>query len=477
MSTRAWFTMLATASTAMFVVVFAPIATTSHAQRPAADAPPGEKAESYMPVVVEKSFEAILQEDAAAKDKFVQRQSALLAERYDLGNRPARVMMSAGRKPVQDGVRVKLPAGVTWDQLAAMSPDDIKQRNLFPAGFRPLPHTKHAAGGMVFPAAQIDAIRRAEERDLERFDIAFDLPEHLTPEFPPPIFLTTRPDLGDVSQGQVLTIRNYYALLKGKLTPVQIEGLRLLLTPFPQQQFNQTEDRKVRAPSLGVACLDCHTNGHTNAAFHENPDTRPQAARFRIDTVSLRGMHNQQIHGSKRSLRSVEDFTEFEQRTAYFDGDHVTAAKKGVNLPDRASQVVMMAQMQNIFDFPPAPKLDPFGRLIPSRATAEELKGQEVFFGKGRCAECHVPPFYLDDRMHDLKLERFYTPETINDQRNIADGPIKTFTLRGIKDSPPYHHDGRLLTLEDTVEFFNLVLGVKLASDEKQALVAFLRAL
>ncbi len=39
-----------------------------------------------------------------------------------------------------------------------------------------------------------------------------------------------------------------------------------------------------------------------------------------------------------------------------------------------------------------------------------------------------------------------------------ADGPIKTFPLRGIKDSPPYLHDGRLLTLEDTVEFFNLVL-------------------
>jgi cytochrome c peroxidase len=193
--------------------------------------------------------------------------------------------------------------------------------------------------------------------------------------------------------------------------------------------------------------------------------------------VSLRGMHNQQIHGSKRSLRSVEDFTEFEQRTAYFDGDHVTAAKKGVNLPDRASQVAMMAQMQNVFDFPPAPKLDVLGRLIPEKATEQERKGQEIFFGKGRCAECHVPPFYLDNRMHDLRLERFYTPATVNDQRNLADGPIKTFTLRGIKDSPPYHHDGRLLTLEDTVEFFNLVLGVALTADEKQALVAFLRVL
>lgn len=56
-----------------------------------------------------------------------------------------------------------------------------------------------------------------------------------------------------------------------------------------------------------------------------------------------------------------------------------------------------------------------------------------------------------------------------------ADGPIKTFVLRGIKDSPPYLHDGRLLTLEDTVEFSNLVLETKLTEDEKHDLVAFLR--
>jgi cytochrome c peroxidase len=316
-----------------------------------------------------------------------------------------------------------------------------------------------------------------EARDLERFDVDFDLPDHLTPEFPPPIYLTTRPDLGDVSQGQVLSIKNYYEIFHGILTPVQMEGMRLLLTPFPQQQFNQTEDRKVAEPSLGVTCMDCHVNGHTNATFHLNPDTRPQAARHRLDTVSLRGMYNQQIHGSKRSLRSIEDFTEFEQRSAYFDGDHVIAAKKGVNLPDRASQVAMMAQMQNMLDFPPAPKLDEFGRLRPDMATAQELKGEEVFFGKARCDECHPAPFYLDNQMHDFHIERFYEPAVIAGQYNIPDGAIKTFTLRGIKDSPPYHHDGRLLTLEDTVEFHNLVLGLKLTQEEKTALTAFLRCL
>ena len=58
-----------------------------------------------------------------------------------------------------------------------------------------------------------------------------------------------------------------------------------------------------------------------------------------------------------------------------------------------------------------------------------------------------------------------------------GDGPIKTFPLRGIKDSPPYLHDGRLLTLEDTVEFFNLVLELKLTEEEKADLVAFMRVL
>ena len=47
----------------------------------------------------------------------------------------------------------------------------------------------------------------------------------------------------------------------------------------------------------------------------------------------------------------------------------------------------------------------------------------------------------------------------------------------GLKDSPPYLHDGRLLTLADTVEFFNLILGTRLTADEKADLEAFLRVL
>ena len=433
--------------------------------------------ETYMPVVIDQTFDEIMKKDVAEKPTYMKRQMELLERRYDLSDRPSDVMMSGGRKPIQGGVRVKLPEGMTWEKLAMMPPQKIRQKELFPEGFLPLPHAKHETGGQVFPEDQIKEIERMERRSLERFDTEFDIPEHFIPEFPPPIFLTTRPDLGDVSQGKLLSIKNYYEIMNGILTPVQMEGLRLLLTPFPQQQFNQTEDRKSEEPSFGVSCLDCHANGHTNGAFHLNPDTRPQVARFRLDTVSLRGMFNQQIHGSKRSLRSIEDFTEFEQRTAYFDGDHVIAAKKGVNLPDRASQVTMMAQMQNLLDFPPAPKLDVFGKLDPDVATEKELLGEEVFFGKGKCSVCHPAPFYTDDKMHDLKVQRFYKPRMSNGKWITGVGPIKSFTLRGIKDSPPYLHDGRLLTLEDTVEFFNTVTELKLTEEEKEALVAFMRCL
>lgn len=432
---------------------------------------------SYAPVAITEDFATIMNRMTAAKPEVTKEHQQLLEQRYDLSNRPAAgVTMSRG-KPVQEGVRAKLPAGTTWDGLAKMTPDEVREKGLFPKGFFPLPHPNHKEGGMVFPKFHIEEIKKQEGRDLTRFDLDYDLPDHLLPEFPPPIFLTTRPDLGDVSKGQLVTIMNYYELFDGILNPKQIEGLRLLVTPFPQQQFNQTGDRRSALPSRGVTCFDCHVNGHTNAATHLVGDIRPQEFRHRIDTPPLRGVNIQRLFGSQRALKTVEDFTEFEQRAAYFDGDPVIATKKGVNILERGSQVHFMAEFEEILDFPPAPKLNVLGRLDPAKASDSEKRGEAVFFGKGECATCHAPPYYTDNLMHNLQVERFFKPQMINGRMASADGPIKTFPLRGIKDSPTYLHDGRLLTLDDTVEFFNLVLGTQLTADEKKDLVAFMRAL
>jgi cytochrome c peroxidase len=407
------------------------------------------------------TFEEIMKEDVNLKAKVMELHRSLLEKRYNLQPKlDPEAKMSRG-KPLPVGPTAKLARGMDWDKLAQMSAAEIRNANLFP--YPSLPHPKHTPGGQVFPKMQIEMFPR-----LERFDVDFDIPDAFLPEFPPAIFLSNRPELGDVSRGEVVSINNFHRLFKDLLTPVQLDGLRLLLTPLPQEEFNPTDDRKSAQPSLGVTCLDCHVNGHTTAQFHLNPDDRPQNRRFRLDTTSLRGVFNQQIHGSKRSLRSVEDFTEFEQRTAYFNGDPIHAIKKGMIILDRV-QVSHMAQMQNMFDFPPAPKLNSEGRLDPSKASESEMRGEQVFFGKGKCSSCHAPPFYLDHQMHDLRLERF-----VNEP---GDGPIKTFTLRGIKDSPPYMHDGRCFTLEDTVELFNLALELRLTKQEKADLVAFLRQL
>jgi cytochrome c peroxidase len=411
------------------------------------------------------------------KSKFSKRQQDLLATRYDLANHSSRGTSMSRGKPVQIGVRVKLPESMTWDKLAALSPEAIKENQLWPAGFLPLPHPHHEAGGMVFPKFLIDETKKQTDRDLTRFDLDFDLPDHFLPEFPAPIYLTTRPDLGDISQGKLITLSNFYELFQHVLNPKQLEGLRLLVTPFPQQQFNATEDRRSLKAHPGVACFDCHINGHTNAATHTAGDVRPNEYRHRIDTPSLRGLNIQRLFGSQRALKSVEDFTEFEQRGAYFDGIPADAAKKGTNILERGSQVHFMAEFQTLIDFPPAPKLDIFGKLNPAHASESEMRGQEIFFGKGQCATCHTPPYYTDNLMHDLKVERFFKEITINGRRASADGPIKTFPLRGIKDTPPYLHDGRLLTLDDTVEFFNLILGLKLNDQEKKDLVAFMHQL
>jgi cytochrome c peroxidase len=428
-------------------------------------------------VAAEEDFSGMVKRLLAEKPQFAQRQQDLLKTRYELADHKALGVFMSGGKPVQDGVRVRLPTGMSWEKLASLSPQEIRERQLWPAGFLPLPHPHHEAGGMVFPKFLIEETKKQTDRDLTRFDLDFDLPDHLLPEFPAPIYLTTRADLGDVSKGQLVTLDNFNRLFKDFLNPKQLEGLRLLLTPFAQQQFNTTEERRSLKAHTGVACFDCHSNGHTNAATHTAGDVRPNEHRHRIDTPSLRGVNVQRLFGSQRALKTVEDFTEFEQRAAYFDGIPADATRKGTNVLERASQVHFMAEFQELLDFPPAPKLNVFGKLDSALASASELRGQSIFFGKGQCASCHIPPYYTDNLMHNLKVERFFMEVTVNGRKASADGPIKTFALRGIKDSPPYLHDDRLLTLEDTVEFFNLVLELKLNHQEKQDLVAFMRVL
>jgi cytochrome c peroxidase len=417
------------------------------------------KETSYAPVSITKTFTEIMKEDKQNKSALMKKHLKLLNERYNLSEKIDSKATMSGGKPLPVGPTVKLKNKLTWDALSKLSPEEIKKKNIFP--YLPLPHVSPEDGGLVVAPEQLET-----HPELVRFDMDFDLPDAYLPQFPAPLYLVSRPDLGDVSGGEEITINNYYDKLNGILTPFQLDGMRLLVTPVAQQQFNVTDDRKAEIAQDAVSCFTCHTNGHTSGVFHLNPDNRPQNTRFRIDTPTLRGVNIQHFFGSKRALRTLEDFSEVEAKTAYFDGDPVIALKKGARRFTR-EEIAAMAAMQNMIAFPPAPKLGIDGKLNPTKATDSELRGQKIFAAS--CASCHTPPYYTDNSAHDLQVERFYNGR--------AEGLIKTFALRGIKDSPPYLHDGRLLTLEDTVEFFNLVLELQLNQEQKTDLVAFMRTL
>ncbi|MDP2303965.1 MAG: cytochrome B6 [Ignavibacteria bacterium] len=446
----------------IFIVVFAPsVAFTQQ----------GKIISSYGPTNQTETFDQIKAARMAVKSERAKQHMEMLNSRYDLSKKTTAETVMSGGKPIPIGPTANLN-GVTWEQLNKMTPEQIKEKGIFP--YKPLPFPDHAEGGMLFPVMITKPLPR-----LVRFDLDFDLPEHILPDPAPAIYLTTRPDLGDVAKGELITIDNYYEIFNGILNPKQLEGLRLLVTQFPQQQFNATEDRRTdnHDGKLGVTCFDCHANGHSNGATHLVGDIRPQEFRHRIETPTLRGVNIQRLFGSQRAMKTVEDFTEFEQRAAYFDGDHVMAAKKGVNVLERGSQVHFMAEFMAILDFPPSPKLNIYGKLDQTKATPGELRGEALFNGKAQCVSCHPAPYYTDNSMHDLKAERFYKQELANGMMMAHDGKIKTFPLRGIKDSPPYMHDGRCFTLEDIVEYFNLIQQLDLKSEEKKDLVAFMRAL
>ncbi len=367
--------------------------------------------------------------------------------------------MSGGRKPIMAGPVTRLPRGIdSFETLADLAPEEIKKRDLFP--FKPLAHPIQSTAHMVFPDSWV-----AIHPQHKRLDVDMDIPEDYLPEFPPPLFLTTHKELGDVTGGQEITLDNFFEMFDGIISPEQMEGLKELLRPTPTTWFNHTSHRITEEPSQGVACLDCHVNGHTNGAFELAPDSRPNMARLRVDTPTMRGNYNLMLLSSKRSIRSMDHFAEVEE---YFDGDPGMQQSIG---PRAAKREVTnrMGDFNSIIDYPPAPKLNPLMRLIPGKATESELRGEAVFHGKGQCDKCHYGPAFTDDYMHDLQVERFYVGR--------PEGPIKTFPLRGIKDSPPYLHDGRLPTLADAVEFFNIVLTLKLTKQEKEDLVNYLLAL
>ena len=419
----------------------------------------GRGVSSFGSPVLPMRFDQWLTFHRKQKPKLMEDVRKYMENRFDFSRTAVPDAYMSGGKSIMQGPVARLPPEAsTFEKLAAIPPTEIRERDLFP--YEPLAHPLQSTAHMVFPREWIEV-----HPEHARIDVDMDIPADYLPEFPPPMYLTTHKELGDVTNGREITLDNFFEIFDGLLSPEQMEGLKELLRPTATTWFNHTDHRVTEKPSKGVACFDCHVNGHTNGAFELGPDSRPHMGRLRVDTPTMRGNYNLMQLSSKRSIRSMDHFAEVEE---YFDGDPGMQQSIG---PRSAKREVTnrMGDFNAILDYPPSPKLDPLMRLIPRLASDQELRGEKLFHGKAQCAKCHYGPAFVDDYMHDLRVERFYVGR--------PEGPIKTFPLRGIKDSPPYLHDGRCPTLHDTVEFFNLVFELKLTKKEKDDLVAYLLCL
>ncbi len=174
---------------------------------------------SYGPTNQAETFDQIKAARMAVKSERPKLQEKLLNSRYDLSEKTNAEVVMSGGKPIPLGPTAKLQ-GTTWQKLAKMTPKQIKEKGMVP--YKPLPFADHAEGGMLFPEMITKLLPR-----LVRFDLDFDPPENILQDPAPAIFLTTRPDLGDVAKGRLIAIDNYYEIFNGILNPKQLEGPRL----------------------------------------------------------------------------------------------------------------------------------------------------------------------------------------------------------------------------------------------------------
>ena len=356
------------------------------------------------------AFMATFEKMKVAKPEVQKKHADLLALRYDLDDKPGDAKMTRG-KPVQAGPRARLVRGTTWDSLAASSPGEIKEAGIFPAGFLPLPHPNHPEGGMLFPKFHIDEIKKQEAarpdavrsrlrpaRSLAAGVSAADLPDDAARS-------------GRRLEGQAGHDRELLRAVQGH--PESEAARRAAAAghavPAAAVQRDRRSPQRCR-PSRGVTCFDCHVNGHTNAATHLVGDIRPQELRHRIDTPTpARREHPAAVRlaaGARRRSRTSPSSSSGPPTSTAIRSP---PPKKGVNPLERGSQVHFMAEFQALLDFPPAPKLDLFGKLDPAKASrSRNCAARSCFFGKAQCADCHPAPYYTDNTMHNLKAERFY---------------------------------------------------------------------
>ncbi len=133
-----------------------------------------------------------------------------------------------------------------------------------------------------------------------------------------------------------------------------------------------------------------------------------------------------------------------------------------------------------------------FGRPLAG-LTAQENRGLELFFGEGRCEQCHSGDMFMGNGATNNGLDSTFADTGVS-SRGRGRGAFKTVSLRNVALTAPYMHDGRFATLEEVVDHYSAGVRISPTLDprlrrggrpirpaftdaERADLVAFLRTL
>ncbi len=122
--------------------------------------------------------------------------------------------------------------------------------------------------------------------------------------------------------------------------------------------------------------------------------------------------------------------------------------------------------------------------------TNQEMRGMNIFRGRGNCDSCHSTSAHVSDNVHNNGLDI----STAGDQ-GAGDQEFKAPSLRNVEVGGPYMHDGRFATLQEVVDFYSdgvqdnpnlsnrlrnnngTVRRLNLSNAEKADLIAFMETL
>jgi hypothetical protein len=119
------------------------------------------------------------------------------------------------------------------------------------------------------------------------------------------------------------------------------------------------------------------------------------------------------------------------------------------------------------------PPTAPAGSFDPAAAA----RGEALFTGKARCADCHVAPTFSDPGWNLHKPSEICTDSFQADRSPT--GMYRTTPLRGAWSHAKggFYHDGRFATFGDVVDHYDSCFNLGLNPQEKSDLVEYLKSL